>query len=301
MEMPKLLPVLTLVIVLILAALVWLYPPTGDFRVDNPSWNGLSTFTTKFGASLVESLDRLPSNPKGTTLIVVPYEQFKESELEELRDYAALGGILIVLDDYGYGNQILNHLGLNTRFSGKPLLDPLFNYKNKWLPKLTDFEATPTTNGVRSIVLNHASSLGNTSDATVIVWSSRFSFLDLNDDSIWDAGEPIGPLPAIAYVRVGEGYLVAIADPSLLINSMISLDDNLIFIKNVMEFQGSNPEVLVDQNHLPKTPLDEAKETIATVYAAVSTPFDTLGLITVILALSLTPIWRRGEKLDGKS
>ena len=300
MEPRKLLPSLTLAIVLSLAALIWFYPPTGDFRAGNPFWNGLATFTAQFRVSFIESFDSLPSVPKGTTLIVVPYEEFMESELEELRDYVSLGGNLIILDDYGYGNQILNHLELNVRFSGKPLLDPLFNYKNKWLPKIMDFAATPITSGVGAIVLNHASSVSNTSDATVIAWSSRFSFLDLDGDSMWDADEPSGPLPVAAYVRLGEGYVVAIADPSILINGMISMYDNLNFIKNVVEFQGSNPKILVDQTHLPKTTLDDAKGVIATVYAVVSHPFGTLGLITVILALSLKPIWRKGEKLAGK-
>lgn len=296
MEPRKLLPALMLAVMLSLTVLIWFYPPTGDFKADNPFWNGLTTFTAQFKVSPIVSFNSLPPNANGTMLISIPYEQFTESELEKLRDYVSLGGTLTVLDDYGYGNQILNHLGLNVRFTGKPLLDPLFNYKNKWFPKIMDFGATPVTNNVSSIVLNHASSLTNTSDATIIASSSRFSYLDLNDDSLWNADEPVGPLPVVAYVRMGEGYVVAVADPSMIINSMISMDDNLNFIKYIIEFQEPNPEILIDQTHLPKTPLDEAKEKIATVYMMVSLPLGTLALIAVILSLTLIPIWRKGEK-----
>lgn len=296
MEPRKLLPTLMLAMVLLLVALIWFYPPTGDFRAGNPFWNGLTTFSTQFKASLIESFDSLPSAPKGTALILVPYGNFTEMELKELRDYVSAGGTLIVLDDYGYGNQILNRLELDLRFTGKPLLDPLFNYKNKWLPRITDFTPTPTTSSVGSIVLNHASSLSNISDAAVIAWSSRFSFLDLDDDSMWDPDEPVGPLPVAAYVKIVEGHVVAMADPSILINGMISIEDNPTFIKNLIELQGPNPKILVDQSHLPKTPLDEAKEVITTLYSMVSSPHGTLGLITVILALTLTPIWRKGER-----
>jgi hypothetical protein len=119
----------------------------------------------------------------------------------------------------------------------------------------------------------------------------------MNNDSTWDTGDPVGPLPVAAYARIGDGYLVVMADPSILINSMISMDDNSYFIKNVMELQGSTPQVFVDQTHLPTTPLDGAKNMISTAYAAVSSPVGTLSLIVVISALSLKPIWRKGGKL----
>lgn len=297
MEARKLLPALALAVVLSMAALIWYFPLNGDFRSGNPFWNGLSTFTTQFKVSPIDSFSSLPSNPNGTAFVVVPYEPFTQSELENLRNYASQGGTLVVLDDYGYGNRILSHLGLNVRFTGRPLLDPLFDYRNKWLPRIADFASTPTTSNISSIVLNHASSLGDTSDVTVLAYSSRFSFVDMNNDSAWDAGEPMGPLPVAAYARMGEGYVVVIADPSILINSMISMDDNSAFVKNVMELQGSNPQVFVDQTHLPTTPLDGAKNAISMVYAAVSSPLGTLSLIVVISALSLKPIWRKGGKL----
>jgi hypothetical protein len=292
----KLLLILTLVIVLSLIAVVWLYPPNGDFRADNPFWNGLTTFTTQLRVSTINSFDSLRSPFKETALIVIPYAQFTETELDNLRQYVSLGGTLIILDDYGYGNQILSHVGLSMRFTDKPLLDPLFNYKNKWFPRITDFVQTPIAENVTSIVLNYASSLTNTSDTTVVAWSSQFSFLDLNGNSVWDTGEPTGPQPVAAFAKVGQGYAVAVSDPSILINSMINMDDNLNFIKNIIGIQASSPTIYVDQHHLPKTSLDEAKETIATVYELVSSPLGMLSLITVMLASALTPVWRRGEE-----
>jgi hypothetical protein len=294
MKQHKLLLILTLAVMLLLVAIIWFYPPTGDFRTANPFWNGLATFTIQFKASELTSLESLPKTlRKETVLIIIPYEQFTETELEQLRNYTSTGGTLIILDDYGYGNQILSYLGLEMRFSGKPLLDPLFSYKNKWLPKATNFTKTQITNGVNSIVLNHASTLSNTSDATILAWSSRFSFLDINGNSSWDPEEPTGPLPIAAYAKIGEGNIIVIADPSILINSMINMDDNLVFIGNAIHIENSNPKVLVDQSHLPKASLDEAKNIIATVYSAASSPLGALSLIVIILALTLNPLWRK--------
>jgi len=297
----KTLLILALLIVLALTALIWFYPPNGDFRTANPFWNGLSTFATIFKVSIITSFDNLPSPSKETVLIVIPYMQFTKTELDKLSNYVSGGGALIVLDDYGYGNQILNGLGVDMRFTGKPLLDPLFNYKNEWLPRIADFAQTSITNNITSIVLNHASSLTNVSDDAVLASSSQFSFLDLNDNSTWETGEPLGPLPVAAYVKVGEGYLVVVSDPSFLINSMIHMDDNLNFIKNLTQIQTSTPTIFLDQSHLPRTSLDGAKETIVTVYDSASSPLGTLTLIAVILTLTLTPVWRKSGKNEQTS
>jgi len=292
-EPHRLLPTLMLITLVLLTVLIWFYPSTGDFRLDNPFWNGLTTFTTKFEASKIESLNNLPSTAKGTVLILIPYSQLTGQELERLRSYVSTGGTLIVLDDYGFGNQVLSHLGLEMRFTGSPLLDPLFNYKNKRLPKITDFPQTPLTGGIKSMVLNHATALCNVSESEVLARSSRFSFLDSDGDSVWDPDEPTGPFPVAAYARVGEGYVVAVADPSIIINSMIVLDDNMAFMKNIVGFLGEKPKVMIDKSHLPTGPLEEAKEAVAKAYALVSSPIGTLSLITLILALTLYPLWKK--------
>ena len=300
MESRKVLPVLTLIIVLVLSAIIWFYPPTGDFRVDNPFWNGLSSLSDQAKVVPLNSIGDLPSTGKGTTLLVVPYEQFSKFELAQVRSYVSSGGTLVLLDDYGFGNQVLSSLNLNMRFTGQPLLDPLFDYRNKWLPKITDFVSTPLSANVSSIVFNHATALNGTSDVSVVGYSSSFSFLDANANGAWDYGEPNGPFAVAAYTKMGQGYVVAIADPSLLVNGMLSLDDNLQFVNNFASIQGSNPQVFVDQSHLPKAPLDEAKADLAVVYGVVATPFWTLSLIIVTLALSLKPFWKKSEKHEEK-
>jgi hypothetical protein len=284
-----------LLIVLVLSVIVWFYPPTGDFAVDNPFWNGLSSLGNQAKVVPLDSLGDLPSAGKGTSLLMVPYERFTEVELAQVRSYVSSGGTLVLLDDYGFGNQVLGGLGLDMRFTGQPLLDPLFDYRNKWLPKITDFVSTQLSANVSSIVFNHATALIDTSGESVVAYSSSFSFLDVNDNGGWDSGEPSGAFPVVSYDEVGQGYVVAVADPSLLINSMVNLDDNLQFVNNVVSIQGSTPRIFVDQAHLPKASLDEVKATLSAAYGVVASPLGTLSLIIVVLALSLKPIWRKRE------
>jgi hypothetical protein len=54
-------------------------------------------------------------------LILVPYTGFSDVELGQLRSYVVSGGTLVLLDDYGFGNEVLSGLGLRMRFMGDTL------------------------------------------------------------------------------------------------------------------------------------------------------------------------------------
>ncbi len=63
-------------------------------------------------------------------------------------------------------------------------------------------------------------------------------------------------------------------------------------LTNVVSIQSSNPQVFVDQSHLPKTPLDDAKADLAVVYGLVASPLGTLILIVLVLTVSLKVFWK---------
>lgn len=290
----KFLLVLTSIILVLLAIVIWFYPSSEDFRDENPFWNGLKTFTNQFDASPISSFDDLPSAKEENALVVIPQLKFTEPEMETLQNFLKRGGTILIMDDFGYGNDILDYLELDIRFTQYPLLDPLFNYKNKWFPEITDFASAYETENVESIVLNHATSLSNVTEDDAIAWSSRFSYLDLNDNSTWDEDEeePKGPLPVAAALEVDEGCLVLIADPSMMINSMEGTGDNYSFIQNVIKIKDQNPEILVDQSHLPEANLDEAKATLATIRNRLSSPLGISVILMAALTLTLSPLWR---------
>lgn len=300
MDPRKLLLILTLVIMLVLCAIIWFYPSTGDFRVDNPFWNGLSEFSGYENIRVLDSFADLPSPGRASALILVPYTGFSDVELGQLRSYVSSGGTLVLLDDYGFGNQVLSGLGLKMRFMGYTLMDPLFNHKNALMPKITNFANQSFSVNVTSVVFNHATALNGTSDASVIAVSSSFSFVDVNGDGEFDAGDVAGPMPVAAFVRVGEGFVVAVTDPSLLINGMVGFDDNLLFIRDVAGLRGGDVVVFVAQNHLPSAPLDDAKAALAVVYGVVASPVGTVSLIVIALAISLKSLLNRRDG-NGKS
>ncbi len=241
-------------VLIILGVLVWLFPSNSDFKAGNPQWNGTADFLEEVETQLLNSLEELPPMAQGTSLILIPYTELSADDLQRIGDYVDSGGRLILMDDFGFGNEVLEYLGVDLRFTGDQMLDPLFNYKNTNFPKVIDFVDSGVTSEVDGLVFNHATSLADALPEQVVAWSSYFSFLDENQNSKWDAGEPKAHMPVVAEFAIGEGSLIVVADPSILISSMLGMEDNRQLMENMIEGQ-----VYLDQSHLPDAALDEAK------------------------------------------
>ena len=298
MGVRKFLLLLTVATIVVLAVVVWFYPSGEDFRTDNPFWNGLRRLSGELRATRLDSFHDLPSSPVGAALVVIPCFEFDESEVDALEDFVTRGGTLIILDDYGHGNDILNHLGLEAAFTQGALLDPVFNYKNSRFPRITHFEQPAVGADVESIVLNHATTLEGVLDSEVLAWSSRFSYLDLDHNSSWDDGEQKGPLPVAAALRVNKGCVVLVSDPSILINSMEGMDSNQAFVESIARIQYAEPEKIIDQTHMFGTALDQAKGTLATIREGLASSTGTLLLVVAMLVTILSPLWRGKGKID---
>lgn len=294
MELRRFLEILTVALVILLIIAIWFFPSNEDFRVENPFWNGTWDINASYPALPLESLSDLPLSPQGATLILIPYLSCTTTELEQINSFVNRGGTLILADDYGYGNQILEHLGLKARFSGQILLDPLVNYKNKRLPRIFHLESSPLTSGTESLVFNRATCLVSVETANTLALSSSFSFLDLNSNQIWDDGEPTGPLPVICRHNLGSGQVILVSDPSLFINSMESIEGNDKFVQNIAAT--ATTSLFIDQSHLPTSDLHQTKNLLTKARYALATPLGTSGLVIIALMALLKPVWHKKKE-----
>jgi len=293
MELRRFVVILTIALVFILTVVVWFLPTNEDFRADNPFWNGTKDISSSYPASPLASLSDLPLSPQGSTLILIPYLDFTPAELEQLHTFVTQGGTLVLADDYGFGNQILEYLGLKARFSGQVLLDPMSNYKNKWFPRISHIIPSSLTINTESLILNHATCLTDVETGDALALSSVFSFLDLNGNESWDEGEPTGPLPVISRHSLGSGQLILISDPSIFINSMETMESNYDFVQNIAAITTSR--LLIDQSHLPPSNLHQTKNLLATIRDSVTTPVGAVSLVILALTITLIPIWHKKE------
>lgn len=279
-----------LVTVALLSIVIWYFPSIEDFLVDNPFWNGLKDLTNTHNIRSIYSLAELPEEAQNTSLIFIPYLKLTENELEQISTFLKNGGTLIVADDFGYGNQILQHLQLKVRFSRSMLLDPLFSYKNSIFPRISNFSKHPITGDVQNILLNHPTILLNVLPENNLASSSLFSYLDLNDNELPNENEPLGPFPVMALYPLHRGKVIIISDPSIFINTMINREDNNILIKNLLKI---NTLTIFSQSHLPLSLLPEVKLLLQDIRKILQSPLGTLSLIVVIFSISLLPLFFR--------
>ncbi len=284
---------LALVVIISLVS-IWFYPSIQDFMRTNPFWNGIKDFSDEFDATWTESLLDSTQNPESTTLIIIPYSIYKQDDLQEINRFVREGGVLLLLDDYGYGNTLLEQFGLEARFSGNPMVDPLFCYKNEWLPRITDFHPEVTQAGIESVVLNHGTALLEVDSTQVLAMSSESSYLDLNGNTILDDGEPQGPFPVATVSILGDGTVLLLSDPSILINSMVGRDNNHNFLDYIIMQYGQDRELLMDISHLPKSPLDDSKSTLTQTRERIAHPYSVVVVMGIVVSLFLRP-WQREE------
>jgi hypothetical protein len=271
---------------------IWLAPSIQDFMASNASWDGLVDFSAHYNAIQLDSLDALSNPTNAGLLISIPNLGYNNHDLDQIKQYVEAGNTLVLMDDSGYGNDILQYLGVSPRFNHSPLLDPLFCYKNQYFPRITDFSSFLTNGGINSIVLNHATCIDNVLPSQYLAWSSSSSFIDLDQNGSQDDSEPQGPLVVAARVKAGLGTIYLISDPSLIINSMEEQDNNSQFVSFLIGDSGS---VLVDRSHLVKSNLDIAKMNLSSLRRAFSSPYALMGLVIVIFILVSSYTFKKGE------
>jgi hypothetical protein len=264
---------------------IWLYPSAQDFMDGNTMWNGIHKFSNEFNVTLTDSLSSFANSSGKDALIAIPYIEYTDSELKDIKNFVNGGGTLVIMDDFGFGNSITAYLGLKARFSNSILLDPLFCYKNQNLPRITDFSGSLKDAGINSLTLNHATVITGIEDADVLASSSSYSYLDSNLNGEEDDNETRGPLTVAAAVPLGNGNIVLVSDPSIIINTMVDMNDNYAFMGYLFNRFSNGATVSLDRSHLSKSPLDTSKIKLEQFRHALNNRYVMLGAVVLLFVI----------------
>ncbi|RLF80116.1 DUF4350 domain-containing protein [Thermococci archaeon] len=208
------------------------------YSVLNTDWNGVSSFG-KLMYSRGEILPVLSSydsmnlkEKKGTLIIIGPDLEFTDEEISELRDFLENGNTLILADDFGMGNRILEGLGLEERFSKKEPITPIY-LRSSNFPVTMEIKDKNLAKGVEKIVMYKPSVILNAKNG--LVYTPNSSRL----------GNTYGPFVVVEEVSYGNGRIILISDPDIFTNSLFR--ENKAFIENLMDYV--NGPFYVDESH----------------------------------------------------
>jgi hypothetical protein len=248
--------------------LIVVYPPSDAYLLQNPYWDGMSTLRHDFSLTGISNLlylsQLVPSASHDALLIIGPSLPYTKEEAAAISGFVRAGGLVVVADDFGTGNQLLALMNMSSRFNGNLLIDPLYNIKAGPLPLITQVNIP----GVHTLAFNYATYLNVTDpDSTILAWSSPFSFADLYHTGSYIQGDPLGPFPVVASIHVGRGRVILISDSSLYINSMITEADNYASFASIVG--GRQP--FIDTSHWVYSGTTQAKQLLVYAYDLVST------------------------------
>ena len=241
---------------------------TSDFSMYNPGWNGCSSIAVRTNkAGRIQPTFFFEENeltltprsfadydltaPNSTILIIGPRTSFSVRESIYIEHFLEHGGMLLLADDFGTGNDLLEQINGTSRFTGELLLDLSFEKQASFVT-IFDFQnrSHPITNNVSHMLLNYPTGIVAGGNTTVLAVSSEVSWLDTNGNGKEDAGEPHGPFPVLVVEEYGEGEIILFSGPSLLINSMKEYLDNSEFRDNLFRYLFTDRDtVVIDESH----------------------------------------------------
>lgn len=245
--------ILTLGVAIIVAAST----STAAFGGYNSNWDGTSEFrelADQHSESQIalETTAYVDSNASETTAIILaPNENYTANDSQRVRAFVQSGGVVVIADDFGReGNAVLATVGANARFNGTQLLDEREYYQAPSLPVATNVTGSRYTSGVERLTLNGATAI-NANGSTVLATSSRFGYLDRNGTGELSPGDELDTYPVVTIESVGDGRVIAVSDPSLFINTMLTQPDNKAFATALLE---TREQTLLDYSRAGEQP-----------------------------------------------
>ena len=197
------------------------------FDLSGSDWEGTSELVrlarAELGAPRVVvtgQLDYGQLDPKDGVLILFPE---KSLDVDQLAKFMRAGGRVVMLDDFGRGDALLRHF----RMGRVPLPRKPAEYLrgNPQLALAEPASAHPVVAEVSRVVTNHATGLTHENLSPVLKVRGQ-------------EGEP-EVVVAVAGA-VGQGRLLAVGDPSTVINSMLRYAGNKAFARGIVRYAVDN-------------------------------------------------------------
>lgn len=275
---------------------------TSDYSVFNAGWDGASTvkqLAVETGSDpvvLLETARYQELDPNSTVAIVLsPESTYAESEQELLRSFVEQGGTVVIADDFRpHSNTVLSGIGASARIDRQPVRDQYARTQTPAFPRATRISNHTLTANVSALALNYPSAV-TSNNATTLVKTSNYTYLDANYNAELDENESVQPYPVVTRESVGDGHVIVMSDSSVFINAMNEKPGNRQFISNIID---RHETVALDYTHSGSQP----PLSVALVYLR-RIPYLQAGLgvllsVSVGLFIRWQPLRNRSKQFD---
>lgn len=193
------------------------------FDLTGADWEGGSELVrlarAELGAAHVvatSQIDFAELKPEDGLLLLYPERSL---DVDELTKFMRAGGRVIMLDDFGRGESLLQTFGMKRLPSPRNPAESLRH--NPQLALAEPASAHPVVAEVTRVVTNHPTGLGHPDLSPVLKIRSS-------------SGEP--DVAVAVAGAVGKGRLLAVGDPSIVMNSMLRYSGNKTFARGLVHY-----------------------------------------------------------------
>jgi hypothetical protein len=281
---------LTFILVTLGVLMLHLTTSAAEFSRDNSGWDGTSIISGELeaaGAERIGDLALLSEYSDAALLIIAPHKGLSADEKAQYKAFVQRGNVLVLADEYGPGDEILEGVGSTIRFANGTLLSIDLEYNDPSTIIAYRSGDAPLVDGVRSVVLNRPAPLvGGES----LLSTSNISWIDVAENGRIDANETLGPHAVIAHEIVGQGEVIVISDPSLFINAMVQepMHDNRRLISNLI----GGRKILVDETNSRIAASGESAGDLVASSGSLFVPF----AVICILAAAAIGVARKADR-----
>jgi len=240
------------------------YKVSQDYGLDNNNWNGASKIyeITKVMGYSTKTVDSYTYN-WGNSILVILYPDFGINP-SELYNYVENGGNVLIADDFGYGNYVLNNFPIS--FGYGEINNEKYNYDGKsFAPIINNFGKQLTSRQVSIVVTNHPTYLISIPNQQDLGYFPEGSYIDKNFNGVRDSDELEESLLFAKTFNIGKGRIAVLSDPSIFTNGMLEINDNKAFYESVITWlsSGSKSYMIFFEKRLesiPKWKLSKAEK-----------------------------------------
>ena len=243
-----------LLVVAILLLTVQLTANTMEFSRYNTGWNGTSSFFSDLDRHTVSEISgpsQLSSYRGNTTLLIIaPERSPTQAEISAYRTFISEGNTLVLIDDFGTGNEILAGIGSRIRILPGNLSSADREFSDPYSVVVYAVSNATFLDPGDSMVLDRAAALDG---GTPLMMTSVLSWIDLNGDKRITSNEPLGNFAVMVQEAAGNGNIIVLSDPSIFTNSMYeagTTHDNRNIIHRLTGQRGPGPDRPDELPHL---------------------------------------------------
>lgn len=225
-----------MIAILVFFLLLLSIPSATPYSIINEGFSGLSKLYIEYRPRIILAYTELANvNTSNAVFIAARGRPLLEAEVDRLRLFLESGGLAIVFGSRDFLNSLLSGLGIEDRVNGAPIYDAVFNAGDRAL-----VVASGSICSAGVVVYRPLEPILR--EGIPIVFTSNYSYVDLNGNGYWDVDEPLKSTPIGLLYRVEHGELYIFATEALLTNSVV--DYNRLFLSCI----AGGREILLDQS-----------------------------------------------------